>query len=218
MSCVLCTMSMMELETRKMLSAHTQNLERLPFRSPGHRRSPSSPQQGQFLNQHRHHLVPARRSPWPPLSHTHIQIERRTFSESHARPCTEFQVLPHSCRRRDGCCTSFQKHISQHLSADRVKCTRHIHRDNKQLLTPLVCFPQTFHQKRDNVQTLHAWPEPHQLTRKRSELFIQNLPHPHAHFIHFVQCRNQGNRGASWTTLKCRLSSEPSKYQTPPSI
>ena len=39
--------------------------------------------------------------------------------------------------------------------------------------------------REDDVKTLHARPEPHQLAGKRSEFFVQDLPH--AHCIHFVQ-------------------------------
>ena len=122
MSCVLCTMSMMELETRKMLSAHTKISN--GFHSGAH-------DTAGLLLAHNNNSSSINTAitwfqpegvPRPPLSHSHIQIERRTFSESHARPRREIQVLPHSCRRRDDCCTSFQKHIPQAISS-KTLCT-----------------------------------------------------------------------------------------------
>ena len=185
-------MSAMELDTRKMLSAQTKisngfhsGAQHTAGARPAHSSNNSSINTAITWFQPDGVLGPPCLIPTSSLNGGLFVKPMHGLAQSS-------KFFPHCCRRRDGSCPSFQKHISQHLGADRVECTRHIHRNNKQLFSPLVCFPQTFHQEGDDVQALHTRPEPNQLIREGSELFVQNLPH--AHFIHFVQCRNQGDR------------------------
>ena len=187
MSCVLCTMSMMELETKKMLSAQ------INISNAFH--SGAQDTAGSLLAHNSNSFSTNTAITWfhpegvlgPPcliptsklngglfVNPIHGLAERSKFSLTAAATVETVAPLSRSTSPNSQC---------------SVKRTCHVHRDNKQLFSPFVSFPQCFHQKGNNVQALHTGPEAHQLIRERSEFFVQHLPH--AHFIHFVQCRNQ---------------------------
>ena len=115
-----------------------QNFKQFPFWSPGHCRSPTIPEQRQFLNQHGHDLIPARRCSRPPCLMPRSKLNEALFVKPrHGRPRSSRFSL--TAAAAENAVAPFSSNASPKISA---------------------LFVQTCHQARDNVQTLPARSEP----------------------------------------------------------